>query len=115
MSAVNGASNQFPSRPEDGLPLHATIPMAAVFLSIFSRCLTGSWFSPAATMVFGSLVRTLLRAALRILHCRELLEHAKHDINLPPRALSILCFACSSSCCPLGFVFAVCSLLNSSW
>ena len=71
--------------------------------------------SSCPPMVFGSLVRTLLRAALRILHCRELLEHAKHDINLPPRALSILCFACSSSCCPLGFVFAVCSLLNSSW
>ena len=71
-------------------------------------------------LVFGSLVRTLRRAALRILadsdaNCRELLEHAKHDINLPPRALSILCFACSSSCCPLGFMFAVCSLLNSSW
>ena len=52
MSAVNGASNQFPSRPEDGLPLHATIPMAAVFLSIFSRCLTGSWFSQAAPLWF---------------------------------------------------------------
>ena len=52
MFAVNGASSQFRSQPEDCLPLHVTIPMAAVFLSIFSRCLTGSWFSPAATLWF---------------------------------------------------------------